>query len=113
MNSLAHPDRTERINLMTECILRLKKLFFLAPSRQVFLFVFAIFNVEIAREFRETFRQPLVVIALPSNAVSPPLMGGFVSAKEIGDFDRVFETDGVALGDVEKGCGPQINQARP
>ena len=42
-------------------------------------------DVKISGEFSKAFGEPLVVIALPADAMSPPLMGALMAAKEIRD----------------------------
>src|SRR5579885_3347546 len=83
------------------------------PTVQVFLHVFAVLHVKIAGKLGESLRKPLVVVALPADTMSPPLVRAFVPAKEIRQLISVLQPNGVALRGVQEGSRPQINQAGP
>src|SRR5580693_1414690 len=98
---------------MAPYVFSLQKFLLPLPAVEVFLHVFAVLNVKIAGEFRETFRQPLVVIAFPADAVAPPLVRTFVTTEEIRQLNTVREADHMALGAIKKRGGPQVNQTWP
>src|SRR2546426_10812569 len=70
----AQPNRTERAAGVPAHVLLANVFFFLPPLVQSLFHVLAVLNVQNARKVREAFREPLIVIALPSDALSPPLM---------------------------------------
>src|SRR5712692_925118 len=112
-NALSHPNGPKRFNGMILDILRLEDFFLLAPAIEIFLHVLSILNVEVSRKFRKAFGKPLIVVAFPSDAMAPPLVGAFVGTEEIGELNTVRKTDHMALCRIKKGGGPQVNQAGP
>src|ERR1035438_3178994 len=112
-DALAHPDRTELFCPVTIQVRFEEKILIEPELCEGFLHALAILHVQQSGEFRESFREPLVMIAFPAHSMTPPLVGAFVCAKKIGDLSLVLKPDFVALGRIEKSEPRQIQQSGP
>src|SRR5260221_13635784 len=90
-----------------------KLLLFLSPLVHSLFQILAVLDIENSRKVRETLREPLIMIAFPSDPLTPPLMGALVRTKEIRQLGPVFESNFMALRGIEKRSRPQIDQPRP
>src|SRR5260370_37257786 len=79
-DAAAHPDRTEGIDAMTIGISGMQQLFILAELRQKLFGIAPVEVIEFSGQLRITLREPLVVVAFPADAITPPLDRAFIAA---------------------------------
>src|SRR5260370_2966529 len=112
-DAAAHPDRTEGIDAMTIEISGMQQLFILAELRQKLFRIAPVEDIEFSGKLRKTFREPLVVVAFPADAMTPPLVRAFMAAEEIRELHLVLDAQRVSLCGIRESDPPQLQQPRP
>ena len=68
---------------MAVLILNREKFLVQSELRQRLFHVLAELHVQQARKFRKALREPLIVVTLPADPLSPPLMRTLMAAEEV------------------------------
>src|SRR5712692_383123 len=109
----AHRDRTQGVHWMHFGIGHVQEFLVFPKLIQEFLLILAVLHVELSGKFRESFGEPLVMVTLPAYAMTPPLVGALVPAKEIRQADLVFHSQLMKLGGIEEREPAKVKKAWP